>query len=377
MSDQRSRRLLSLDVFRGLTIAGMTVVNSPGNGSAYAAIEHAAWNGCTLADLVFPFFIFIVGVSLVFSFARRRESGQDRPDLLRQIVGRTVIIFALGLFLNGFPTYHLDALRISGVLQRIAICYFFAAVLYLYLDVKALVGVAAATLIGYWYLMTHVALAGGIPGDLSPAGNLAAFVDRRWLPRPFYTPDYDPEGILSTFPAIVTALLGVLTGHGLYGAFGPSGDASRKRRSVAYLGVAGVAGLVAGLIWNRWFPINKQIWTSSYVLFTGGVALLILAFCIWRIEIQTRGAWLRGFEVFGVNGIIAYVLPILDLKIQNRIPVLNPDGTAGNLRLLITRHLFEGWTSLPMASLLYALAHTLLWFFLLRALYRRRIFIKI
>lgn len=377
MSDQRSRRLSSLDVFRGLTIAGMTIVNSPGNGSAYAAIDHAAWNGCTLADLVFPFFIFIVGVSLVFSLARRRASGQDRGDLLWQIVRRTLIIFALGLFLNGFPHYHLDALRISGVLQRIAVCYFFAAILYLYLDTRALIGLIAAILVGYWYAMTHVAMAGGLPGDLSPAGNLAAFVDRRWLPRPFYTPDYDPEGILSTLPAIATALIGVLTGLALYGAFGPAGDEKRWRPAAASLGIAGVVGLAAGLMWGRWFPINKQIWTSSYVLFTAGVALVILAFCLWRIEIQGRGRWLRMFEVFGVNGIIAYVLPILDLKIQNRIPTLNPDGTAGNLRLLITHHLFEGWTSPPMASLLYALAHTLLWFVLLRALYRRRIFIRI
>ena len=365
-------RLLSLDVFRGLTIAGMILVNSPGNSTAYAPLEHAEWNGWTPTDLVFPFFVFILGVSLVFSFRKRRESGQPDQQVVLQILRRTAIIFGLGLLLNGFPYYHLSTIRIPGVLQRIALCYFFAALLYLMCATRTLAILAASLLIGYWLLLTHVPVPGSGIGDLTKAGNLAAYIDRWILAGHTYTPDYDPEGILSTLPAIASALIGVLTGIWL-----SSGESKIEMRKCEWMAWVGAAGIVSGEVWNFWFPINKALWTSSYVLFTSGAALVLLALCYWLIEVKGRRGWSRFFEVFGVNAIAAYVLSIFVLKIQNRIPIANPDGTAGNLRLFITRHLFESWTSPVKGSLLYAACHTALWFMILSALYKRRIFIKV
>jgi len=367
-----SNRLLSLDVFRGMTIAGMMLVNSPGNQTAYAPLEHAEWNGWTPTDLVFPFFVFILGVSLVFSFRKRRESNENDGDLLRQILKRTAIIFGLGLLLNGFPYYHLDTIRIPGVLQRIALCYLFASLLYLRLTIKQLALLAAGILIGYWLLLTRIPVPGFGAGNLSKQGNLAAFLDRMILHGHTYTPEYDPEGILSTLPAIATALLGIFTGSWLLNE-----EAAPPKKLFWMLG-AGAAGIVLGLIWDPAFPINKALWTSSYVLFTGGLALALLAICYWLIEIKGfRGPLAKFFEVYGMNAIAAYVVSISLLKIQNRIPVPNPDGSAGNLRLFITRRLFESWTSPVNASLMYALSYTLLWYWILSTLHRKRIFIKI
>jgi predicted acyltransferase len=363
-----SRRLLSLDVFRGLTIAGMILVNSPGNRTAYAPLEHAEWNGWTPTDLVFPFFVFIVGVSLVFSFAQRRESGHAQADLLRQILKRTVIIFGLGLLLNGFPYYHLDTIRIPGVLQRIALCYGITALLYLRFSLKTLAWLAGAALVVYWQLMTRMPVPGFGAGVLTPEGNLAGYIDRLFFIGHMYTPHFDPEGILSTLPAVVTALLGVFAGNWI--------RQHPAHKGGALIG-AGCIGILTGCAWGRFFPINKALWTSSYVLFTGGLALALLGLCHWTIEVKGWRGWSRFFEVFGVNGFAAYFLSILDLKIQNRISVNIPGVEDGNLRLLITRTLFESWASPQTASLLYAAAHTLIWFMILSALYRRRVFIKI
>lgn len=362
------RRLLSLDVFRGLTIAGMILVNSPGNRTAYAPLEHAEWNGWTPTDLVFPFFVFILGVSLVFSFAKRREAGQVGRDLYIQIFRRTAIIFGLGLVLNGFPYYNLETIRIPGVLQRIALCYFFTSILYLRLSLKVLSWLAGAALIGYWIAMTRIPVPGFGPGVLTPEGNLAGYLDRLVLLGHMYTPHFDPEGMFSTIPAVATALLGVFTGEWMRN--------NPNQKGFGLMG-AGLVGICAGFVWNFWFPINKALWTSSYVLFTGGAAALLLGLCYWLVDIR---GWRKGthfFEVFGVNGLAAYFLSILFLKIQNRIPVLNSDGTMGNLRLWITQTLFEGWTSPMTASLLYATCHTFLWFLILSALYRGRVYIKV
>ncbi len=363
-----SRRLLSLDVFRGITIAGMILVNSPGNRTAYAPLEHSEWNGWTPTDLVFPFFVFILGVSIVFSFASRRDDGQTVSDLFFQILKRTVIIFGLGLLLNGFPYYHLDTIRIPGVLQRIALCYFFTALLYLRFSLKTLAWFAGAALVVYWQAMTRIPVPGFGVGNLTPTGNLAAYIDRFFLLGHMYTPNYDPEGILSTLPAVVTALLGVFTGDWIRN--------NPDHQGFELMGT-GLLGILVGYIWNLWFPINKALWTSSFVMFTGGAALVLLGLCHWLIEVKGWRDWSRFFVVFGVNGLAAYVLSILDLKIQNRIPVSIPGVTDGNLRLLITHTLFESWTSPMTASLLYATCHTLIWFFILSALYRKKIILKI
>jgi predicted acyltransferase len=365
----RVNRLLSLDVFRGLTIAGMILVNSPGNGTAYAQLEHAEWNGCTLTDLVFPFFLFIVGVSLVFSFTKRRERRESDARLLRRVFRRALIIFSLGLVLNGFPHAHLSTLRIPGVLQRIALCYFFASLLYLKTSIRTLAAIFAILLAGYWLLMTRAMAPGLGAGDLTREGNLAAFVDRALLSGHMYRPVYDPEGVLSTLPAIATVLLGVFSGRWLQSSF------SGKDKALGLL-AAGAAGVMGGRFWNASFPLNKALWTSSYVLFTGGLALILLAVCYWLIEVRGWRAWGRPFEILGVNAIAAYILHILFLKIQNLILMPQPDGAPGNLRFFITNHLF-GWASPKDASLLYALSYTFLWLGVFTVLYRKQIFIKI
>lgn len=368
MSSSSSRRLLSLDVFRGITIAGMILVNSPGNRTAYPPLEHSEWNGCTPTDLVFPFFVFILGVSLVFSFANRRDNGHGTRNLVSQILKRTAVIFGLGLLLNGFPYYHLDSIRIPGVLQRIALCYCFASLMYLRFSPKTLAWIAGITLVGYWQLMTRVPVPGYGAGILTPDGNLAAYIDRLFLLGHMYTPTFDPEGILSTGPAVITALLGVLTGDWL--------RHHEDHQGFELMGV-GALGILMGKVWDFWFPINKTMWTSSFVVFTAGAALLLLGLCHWTIEVKGWRRWSHVFEVFGINGLAAYVLSILDLKIQNRIPVSISGVENGNLRLWITHTLFEPWASPMMSSLLYAACHTLIWYLILSELYRRRIVVKI
>ncbi|WED44444.1 acyltransferase family protein [Legionella cardiaca] len=365
-TEKKTSRLLSLDVFRGLTIALMILVNSPGNSTVYGFLEHSEWNGCTLADVVFPFFIFIVGVSLVLSLTKSKAVGLTFKELLPKILRRTFIIFLLGLFLNAFP-YHFDfeTLRFFGVLQRIAICYLVCALLFLTTRITTQFIILITLLVGYWLLMTFIPVPGYGTNNLTPQGNLAAYVDRLiFSSAHLYGKFYDPEGLLSTLPAIATGLIGNLAGFWLI---------SRRKPSVQITGmvIAGVLCSIAGILWGLWFPINKSLWTSSYVLWTGGLALLILGFCYWLIDIKGWKKWSKPFEIFGVNALTAYFLHVFFIKIQ--IMVVIPPG---NLRSYLTEHLF-GWASSVNASLLYALSYTLFWLLILTVLYRNKIFIKI
>ncbi|HEU4595852.1 MAG TPA: heparan-alpha-glucosaminide N-acetyltransferase domain-containing protein, partial [Pyrinomonadaceae bacterium] len=256
---QASGRMLSLDAFRGLTIAGMILVNNPGTwGAIYSPLRHAEWHGWTPTDLIFPFFLFIVGVSITLALSRRAESGGSKRDLYLKIFRRAALIFALGIFLAGFPFFDFAGIRIPGVLQRIAVCYLFAALVFLKTGWRTQALIAAALLVIYWMLMTLVAVPGFGAGDLGKEGNLAAYIDRALLEGHIWKQAkvYDPEGILSTIPAVATTLCGVLTGHLL-----------RSRQSpfekTAAMFVAGAAGVVAGWAWNFWFPVNKALWTSS------------------------------------------------------------------------------------------------------------------
>ena len=368
--DTQPKRLLSLDVFRGLTIAGMILVNSPGNDSAYGPLEHAKWNGMTPTDLVFPFFVFIVGVSLVFSLRSRLEQGVSRTELLGQVFKRSLIIFGLGLLLNGFPLYNLSTIRILGVLQRIGLCYFFASVIFLWGTLSTQILALVAILLGYWGFMTLFPVPGYGADILTMEGNLASFIDRALLARHLYRPIYDPEGILSTFPAVATALCGTLTGMWLR-------FSSAQVRKVTGMLQAGLVCLLAGWKWGYFFPINKALWTSSYVLVTAGWALVLFSLCYWLIEIRGWRRWSKPLEVFGVNALAAYVLHVFFLKVQNRISMPRLDGSAGNLRFFITDHLFGTWLNPMNASLAYAVGYVLLWLLLFWNFYRRKVFIKI
>ena len=366
-----SSRLLSLDVFRGITIALMIIVNTPGNREAYSQLDHAEWSGLTMTDLVFPFFLFIVGVSIVFSLAKRLEKGTT-DGLVPQIFKRALIIYAFGMVLNAIPNYHPSTIRILGVLQRIAICYFFASLLFLKTSLKTQIAVAAAALLGYWLAMTYLPVPGIGAGVLTKEGSLASWLDRAVLGAHTYRSGvYDPEGILSTIPALATTLLGVFTGLGL-----KSGRAQFEK--VKGLLAAGLVSVAVGWLWGLAFPINKALWTSSYVLVTAGLALWLLALCYWLIEMKDIKAWGRPFEIFGINAIAAYMLPIFLLKflVLYKIPV---PGAAEpeQLRVLICNGVFGAWLSPLNASAAFAFSYMLLWLAAFWLLYRKKIFIKI
>ena len=376
--NQGTGRLLSLDVFRGMTIAGMILVNNPGSWShIYWPLAHAEWHGWTPTDLVFPFFLFIVGVSIALALGRRVERGGSKRDLYRKIVRRALVIFALGLLLSGFPFFDLSTIRLTGVLNRIAVCYLVAALVFLKTDWRKQFGLAAALLLLYWAISALVPAPGYAAGDLSKEGSVASFVDRKLLGNHIWKGGgkvYDPEGILSTVPAIATTLFGVLTGHWL-----------RRRRDdyekVAGLFAAGMIGVVVGWAWNPFFPINKALWTSSYVLFTAGMALQLLALCYWLIDIKGYKRWSLPFRIFGVNALAVFEatgLMARAMTVRQWWDLPHRDGRPGaNLQTYLYEHLFASWASPLNASLLYAVCFVLLWLGLMAILYRRKIYIKV
>ncbi len=368
-----SGRMLSLDVFRGITIAGMTLVNNPGTWSnIYWPLEHAEWDGWTPTDLIFPFFLFIVGVSLTFSFARRVANGDDQFDLLKKVFKRAGIIFGLGLLLNGFPYYNLADIRIPGVLQRIAVCYLIAAIIFIKTNWRTQAIIAVALLLFYWFLMTVVPVFIFGAADLSKEGNLGAHVDR-WLLGPHIWKGsvvYDPEGLLSTIPAVSTALFGILTGHWLR-----SGRTQFEK--VGGLFFAGLCAVAVGSVWHFFFPINKSLWTSSYTIFTAGLALELLAFCYWLVDIKGYKRWARPFVIFGVNALALFVFSGLFDRLMGLIKLSSGDGKSISLQPFIFNNFFLSWASPINASLFYAIAYVLFWFFLMWLLYRKNIFIRV
>lgn len=366
-------RLTSLDVFRGLTIAGMVLVNNAGDWNAvYPPLLHAGWNGWTPTDLVFPFFIFIVGVAIPLAFEKRKAAGGGQRDLYLKIFRRTVVIFGLGLLLNAFPytMEKLAHLRIPGVLQRIALCYFFASLIFLKTRARTQTIIAAALLIGYWAMMKLIAAPGFARGDLTMEGSLASWVDRTFLTGHTYKPLYDPEGLLSAIPAVATALFGVLAGQWLM-------ERREAVEKVAGLFAVGALCVMAGYVWDWSFSINKPLWTSSYVMFTGGLALQLLALCYWAIDLKGYKRWSQPFVVFGVNALALYVLSGLMMKTMLLIKAPRLDGTTGDLKTFIYERVFATWLSPINASLVFALSYVALWWLLMYALYRRRIFIKV
>jgi predicted acyltransferase len=370
-------RLLSVDVFRGLAVAGMLLVDYQGSGErAYAQLKHAAWNGLTAADLVFPAFLFLVGLSAALSVSARLARGQSRQDVLRHAALRAAILFVVGVLLNGPPTFDLATWRIHGVVQRIALCSLAAVVMELWLGRRALVAVLVACLVGYWALLRLVPVPGyGLPGRevpfLDPAGNLTAWLDRALFPGRLYDTVRDPEGLLSTLPSLGTALCGLLTGRWLLSA------RASASATAARLGAAGLVGLLAGTLWSFWFPFNKNLWTSSYVVFSAGAALVLLAGFHWIVEVRRwRGRWTVPFLVFGLNAILGYLLDMLLWLPMRYGHVKAADGTA-----IPWRQAINDWLLIHLsganASLAYAIFITLVCGMLLYPLYRQRIFVKI
>ena len=376
----RGERIQSLDFFRGLTIALMILVNNNGDfRNTYWPFLHSEWNGWTPTDLVFPFFVFIVGVSMVYSFRSRLARGDSRGAILKHALKRAVILFAIGVFIvNSFPDHYNPAhIRIYGVLQRIAICYLVAAVFVLWTDVEGKIAAIAVCLIGYWILMRYVPVPGfGVPTRdiplLDPNRNWVAWLDRKLLMGHLYEGVRDPEGLLSTMPAIGTVLFGVLTGELLRSKV----SALAK---TAWMLILGVIGLAAGEFFNMWFPINKKLWTSSYVLFTAGFALVVLALCYWVLDVRKlRGRWTMPVLVFGMNAIAAYTLSeMLAAGLGSWILKLNV-GTEVSMQDVIYHRLFAfGGLSTPNTSLAYALAFVLVCWIVMWVLWRKKIFLKV
>jgi len=361
-------RLLSLDAFRGLTIAGMILVNNPGTWRAiYGPLRHAEWHGWTPTDLIFPFFLLIVGVSVPFSFSKRLERGDSRLGLIRHIVRRAVILFGLGLFMAAFPRFEFGDLRIMGVLQRIGLVYLFAATAFLYLGWKGRGVLAAGLLLGYWALMTLVPVPGYGPGDLSPDGNLGAYLDRAVFGHRLWQDTWDPEGLLSTMPAIATTLIGIFGGEWIR-------RSGATTKAVTGLLAAGFALVVLGLVWDLAFPINKPLWTSSYVLFTAGAGFLLLAVFFWAMELREIKRWAHPFVVYGMNAIAVFVASGLLAKTMGIVRV----GSEGpSVKAWIFTKAFESWAGPLNGSLLFALSYVVFWLGLMWVFYERRIFIKI
>jgi predicted acyltransferase len=368
-------RLLSLDAFRGLTIAGMLLVNNPGSwATIYPPLKHAPWNGWTPTDLIFPFFLFIVGVAMTLSFGRMLERGATRNDLMLKTAKRAGLIFLVGLALHSFPWigYDYAHLRIPGVLQRIAVAYFFASAIYLYVPtLKGRVLAIAALLFGYWGLQTLVPVPpAGLMGVLKPGLDLGAYIDRAVFTEDHlwaFAKTWDPEGLLSTMPAIGTALLGTLAGLWITSARTPTEKALG-------LFIGGLAGIIVGAMWGWVFPINKNLWTSSYVIFTAGIACQVLALCYWLIDIQGIQRWAKPFIIFGTNAIAAFFLSSAFARVLNLVKV-GADDVA--LKTYIYRTFYQPFATPLNASLAFAITYVLFWLGIMAIFYRKKIFIKL
>jgi len=391
-------RLLSLDVFRGITIAGMLLVNDPGTwGAIFPPLEHAEWNGWTPTDLIFPFFLFIVGITTHLSLSARRARGDDDSALVKQILRRGIIIYLLGFAMAMFPfyqwgtiqslpnatawdriIYRIEHVRLLGVLPRIAIVYICAGLLTLKTNLKQQIVIIATLLFGYWFAMTLIP----VPGEHEIGAlllhthdrNLAAYLDRLILGTNHTwtgSVTFDPEGPMSTIPAIATAMLGVIAGTWIARKDKPLLD------RISGLFAAGSMAMVLGLMWNWSFPINKNLWTSSYVTFTAGMAAVTLATIMWIVDNYNVKWWTKPFVVYGVNPIVAFVGSGVMARLIYTLWHVTYEGKSVALQDAIYQTVFLTWLPPRVASLGFAIAYVLLWYGILLVLYRRKIILKV
>ncbi len=374
-------RLLSLDVFRGLTIAGMLLVNNPGDwGAIYAPLEHAEWNGWTPTDVIFPFFLFIVGVTTHLSLTARRSRGATDREIMLNVIRRGAIIVLLGWLMAGFPYYPLTRIteiRLPGVLPRIGVAYILGALLTMRATLKQQIIILAVILYGYWILQTLVP----VPGQHEigalllnrPDATLSAWLDRTLLGGHLWinSKTWDPEGLLSTIPSVGTVILGVITGRWL-----TRSDLSIAERLNGMF-VAGAIGMVVGLMWNWSFAINKSLWTSSYVMFTAGMGCVALAACVWIVDVHNIRWWTKPFVIFGTNPILAFVGSGVLARIIYSLIKVPYNGETVSLEAAIYRGMFASWLAPKDASVAFALLIVLFWLAILTVLYRREIFLKV
>jgi predicted acyltransferase len=370
----KTKRLISLDAFRGATIAAMILVNNPGSWKyIYPPLRHAEWHGWTFTDLIFPFFLFIVGVAIVFAFSKQLAIGEPTGKLYIKIIRRTLILYGLGLFLSGFPFFDFSTIRVVGVLQRIAICYLVASVIFLNTKSWQSRAVwAVSLLLLYWGLMEFVPVPGVGAGSYEKGANLSNYVDSLLLKGHMWsaTKTWDPEGILSTIPAISITLLGILTGEWL------KSEKPAMEKTIGML-IAGNIGLFLGSVWHYWLPVNKSIWTSSYTVLMAGLALICLGIIYYVVDIRGYQKWFKPAVVYGLNAITVFVLSGILAKSLYLIKLDQGDGTVISLSGWIYQTLFASWLGPLNGSLGYALTFIGLMYVLIWLLYRRKIFIKI
>jgi predicted acyltransferase len=363
-------RLSSLDAFRGITIAGMILVNNPGSWKhVYPPLRHAEWHGWTPTDLIFPFFLFIVGVSISLALSKRVSQEAGLKNVYTKIFKRSVILFALGLFLALLPNFNFSQVRIPGVLQRIAVCYLVSSIVFLKTGVRGRAIAVISLLGGYWALMKLVPVPGYGAGVLSPEGNLCGYIDSKIFGSHLYKPGFDPEGILSTLPAAATTLLGVLTGDWLR-------SKARANRNCIGLLFSGVVFMFFGLWLHRLFPINKQLWTSTFVVLTAGAALILFGILYAVIDVLGLKKWSIPLLVFGTNAIALYVGSGLLIKSMSLITVMDA-GNLVQLKTYIFQNLLSPWAGPLNGSLIYPLLLLFLGWAIMFPLYKKEIFIKI
>lgn len=361
MTKTLSHRLISLDALRGFTIAAMIIVNDPGSWShVYPPLLHAEWNGVTPTDYIFPFFLFIVGVSITLAYTKRLEAGADKKQLVRKILIRSLKIYVLGLFLWLWPDFDFGGIRWTGVLQRIALVFLPCGLLFLYTNWKQQLRLGIGILLAYWLIVAFLPVPGiGAPDLSAPEQNWAHYLDSILLPGVMWQETWDPEGILSTFPSIVTGISGMLIGRLVTTIEDPW-------RKLGWIFFWGFVLFVLGGVWNWFFPINKNLWTSSYVLHTSGLATLAFGACILVVDMLGYQRWTKVGRVFGANAITAYVLAgMLTAVFYNGLNETFVNGLSG-----------IGFDP-RLASLLYAILYTAVIYLPIYVLYRRKIFIKV
>jgi predicted acyltransferase len=380
-TSSKKQRLLALDVFRGLTLFGMVLVNSPGDSHfAYPAVKHVAWHGWAFADLVFPFFLFIVGVAIPYSVESRLARGANRGEIVRHVLKRAIVLFAIGLVMNwyhkldlAYPALDLPHLRFFNVLQRIAICSVLVTTLYLWCKPRVQLALAAVILLSYFVLMEFVPVPGSGAGMLDKVGNWVQYVDSHVMGAHCGSTEnghfYEGKGLLSTLPALVTALMGLWTGRYLRS---PAG-ALEKLVNLYFLGTL---AMLLGTFWANFFPINQNLWTSSLVLLMGGIAMVVLASCYYVADVRKVTWWTPPFVVMGANSLAVWIGSV---TLKDTLEKIKPAGPAGKAVDLKT-HLYDGlvpWLGSWNASLAFAVLYVLFWLGIMGVLYRRRIFFKI
>lgn len=358
------KRLASLDAFRGFTIAAMIIVNTPGSWQhIYAPFRHAEWNGLTPTDLIFPFFLFIVGVSITFAFSKKKET-VSHTVLIKQIIKRAIMLFLIGIGLNVIGS-GFSELRLPGVLQRIAVVFLICSMLFLSVKKKTLVYVGLFILAFYWFIMKYIPVPGYGAGVLEPGKNLANYIDSMVIPFKMFQGTWDPEGLLSTIPAIATTITGIMTG------FIIQAKQSHQYKLQRIFGI-GTILLILGILVNYSFPINKNLWSSSYVLVTSGLANIALGTIYYLMDVKDHMKWGKAGVIFGTNAITAYIIHYLLM-----IPLTQIKFGGFNIQQHFMQNSLELGIAPETASLCWAISYVILCFIPIVELYKKKIFLKV